>query len=180
MCFVLFRILQHDVRRKSPKLMCYHRILLTNTFCIQHCGCMLLAKIIQMSEGSGFSSDVNLYLFRIVSYCISYFCWFFRVCQFHFVFFASHVVFHFVCVRTTDKNEQLTWTLFRILNFVWYFVCISYAFRIVSCVFVFCRAKNPDAVSRLRKKVQTRVSLLQRFSLEPASWRSAPSSPLLM
>ncbi len=74
MCFVLFRILQHDIRRKSPNRMCDHRFLLTNTFCIQHHGCMLLAQIIQKSKGSGFSSAVNLCLFRIVSYCFSYFC----------------------------------------------------------------------------------------------------------
>ncbi len=36
---------------------------------------------------------------------------FFRVCQLHFVFFASHFEFHFICIRTTHKNEQLTWTL---------------------------------------------------------------------
>ena len=125
MCFVSFRVLQHDIRRKSPKRMCYHWFLLTNTFCIQHYGCMLLAQIIQMSQGSGFSSDINLCLFRIVSYCLSN----------SFRFPASHFVFYFVYVRTTDKKEQVTWTLFRILYFVWFFVSISYIFRIVSYVF---------------------------------------------
>ena len=46
MYFVLFRILQHDNRKKSPNRMCYHLFLLTNTICIQHHGCMLLAQII--------------------------------------------------------------------------------------------------------------------------------------
>jgi hypothetical protein len=59
------------------------------------------------------------------------FCWFFRICQLRFVFFASFV-FHFVCVLTTDKTEQLTWALFRILYFIWVFVLLSMFFVFIS------------------------------------------------
>ena len=131
MSFELFRSLQHDIRRISPKRMCYYRFLLTNTFCIQQYGCVLLAQIIQMSKGSGFSSDVNLCLFRIVSYCFSYFCWFFRICQFHFVFpqVISYSISYMYARQTKMNNSHGLYFVFCIsYGFRMYFVRISYCF----------------------------------------------------
>ena len=113
MFFVSFRILQHDIRRKSPKRMCYHRFLLTNSFCIQHYGCMLLAQIIQMSKGSGFSSDVILCLFRIVSYWFWYFhtilIWF--VCISYSISYLYVILSYFI-----SYMFRMCFVLFRILQ----------------------------------------------------------------
>ncbi len=39
---------------------------------------------------------------------------------------------YFACIRMTDKNEQLIWTLFLILYFVWFFRIFSYFFVFIS------------------------------------------------
>ena len=84
--------------------------------------CYLLRSF-KCQKGQG-SAVMSIYVF-FVSFRIAFRIFvIFAYLSISFRFFASHFVFYFVYVRTTDKNEQVTWTSFRIL----YFVCFSYCF----------------------------------------------------
>ena len=133
MCFVLFRVLQHDIRRKSPKRMCYHWFLLTNTFCINTMAACNLLRSFKFQKGQG-SAVMSIYVY-FVSFRIVFriFFYFFVFVNFISFFRKSFRILFRICTHDR-QNEQLTWTLSRILYFVWFFSCIAYVFRIVSYV----------------------------------------------
>ena len=91
-----------------------------------------LLRLFKFQKGQG-SAVISIYVFFVLFFVLFFVI--FSYLSTSFRFSASHFVFYFVYVHTTDKKEQLTWTLFRILHFVMFFVSISYHFVFFSTIF---------------------------------------------
>ena len=146
MFFVLFRIISYSSARCSKKIA--KTYVLSPVFVDKHylhpipwlhATCLDHSKVRRVRVQQWCQSMSISYRFVLFFVFLSVFSYL----SISFRFFASHFVFYFVYVRTTDKNEQVTWTLFRILYFVWFFVSISYVFRIVSYVFRILSCQEP-------------------------------------
>ena len=131
MCFILFRILQHDIRRKSPKRMCYHRFLLTNTFCINTTAACYLLRSFKCQKGqvsAMISISVFMVLFRIV---FRIFVDFFVFVNFISFFCKSFRILFRICTHDRQKGtthmDFISYFAFRMV-FRKYFVCFSYCF----------------------------------------------------
>jgi hypothetical protein len=100
--------------------------------------CYLLRSY-KCQKGQG-SAVISIYVFCLsIRIVFRIFADFFLFVNFISFFRKSFRILFRICTHDR-QNDQLTWTLFRILYFVWFFVTVFRMF------FVFCRVKNPDEV----------------------------------
>jgi hypothetical protein len=136
-CFVLIITIVEENRQDISVITVF---LFKKTLCTWHYCCMLPAQIIKCQKGAWrgkvqqwilcLRSEVNLCLFRVVSYSISYFCWFFVSVNFDLYVCKSFRISFRMC-----RHDRKTMNNSHALYFVF---CISYGFFVLIRIYFVC------------------------------------------